>query len=340
MGLLILLGLGFLVYWTFLVWVTIDALLRPPRRSLAWCLARNQPETPAALTPPRAFDEGRIPDPRNLPHELPYWRIPGESPTGPIVIFSHGWGQSRQAVLQRLDALLPVCREVIAWDMPGHGEAPRGRGRLGIDESDALGDLLLLAQGEMLDELEHEAAVMEAELEDEADWEEFFDRAPKPGAPSVVLYGFSLGAGVSLDAAASKRKRVAGVIAEAPYRMPAAPARSVMAAKGFPHVLNLRPALTFIGFISNCGPRWAGFDRAELAREIECPVLVLHGERDEMCPPEDGRAVAAAAGRGEFIGLADAGHLDIWENEASREDATKAVRAFISGLSVRATPSQ
>ena len=340
MGLLLLLGIGFLVYWAFLVWVTVDALLNPPRRSLAWCLSRNQPETPASLTPPREFEAGQVPDPRNQPKALPYWRIRGEAPSGPVVIFSHGWGESRQAVLQRLEALLPVCREVIAWDMPGHGEAPRGRGRLGTDEADALGDLLLLAQGEVLDELEHEAAVMEEELEDEADWGEFFDRAPKPGAPSVVLYGFSLGAGVSLDAAASKRKRVAGVIAEAPYRTPTTPARSVMAARGFPHVLNLRPALTLIGFISSCGPRWAGFDRAGLAEQVTCPLLVLHGEQDTVSPPEDGRAIAGAAERGEYLGLPDAGHVDIWQQDASRRAATEAVRAFITGLPVHSDPRQ
>lgn len=328
------------MYWAFLVWVTVDALLRPPRRSLAWCLSRNQPETPASLTPPRPFEEGRLPDPCNLPEALPYWRIEGESPSGPVVIFSHGWGESRQAVLQRLDALLPVCRAVIAWDMPGHGEAPKGRCRLGDGESDALVDLAMRAQGEDLAPLEREAAEAEKELEDEADWSAILHPPPRTGAPPVVLYGFSLGAGVSLRAAADSPERIAGVIAEAPYRMPATPARSVMAAKGFPHVLNLRPALAFIGFISNCGPRWRGFDRAELAGQVRCPLLVLHGEQDAMCPPADGRAIAAAAERGEFLGLPDAGHLDIWQQDASGQAATEAVQTFISGLAVRSAPVQ
>lgn len=337
---MLLLALGFLIYWAFLVWVTLRALLNPPRRSLAWCLSHNQPESPAALTPPREFNEGTFPDPRNRPHELPFWRIPGDAPDGPVVVFSHGWGQSRQAVLQRLDALLPVCREILAWDLPGHGEAPPGRGHLGTSESDTLNDLILIAQGEDLDALEREAERMESDLEDEADWDEFFDRAPRDGAPPVVLYGFSLGAGVSLQAAANLPKRIAGVIAEAPYRMPSTPARSVMHAKGFPHVLNLRPALTLVGALSPHGPRWRGFDRAEVAAEIACPLLVLHGSRDTMCPSGDGRAIAAAAPRGTFTGIESAGHRDIWQNDDTRRAATDAIATFINALPNPATPRQ
>lgn len=340
MGLAILLGLGFVLYWAFLVWLTLRALLYPPRRSYAWCLSRNQPESPAALSPPREFREDRFPDPRNLPGELPCWRISGQQPAGPVVIFSHGWGESRQSVLQRLDALLPVSREVIAWDMPGHGEAPKGRCRLGAGEAAALNDLILLAQGEDLAALEQQAAAMEASLEDEADWDAALHPPPKPGAPPVVLYGFSLGAGVSLRAAADNPQRVAGIIAEAPYRMPATPARSVMRAKGFPHVLNLRPALTLVGLVSDCGPRWAGFDRAEIAAELACPLLVLHGEQDAMCPAEDGYAIAAAGKQGELVQIAGAGHLDIWQRDETREAATEAVRLFLTGLADPSPPRQ
>jgi pimeloyl-ACP methyl ester carboxylesterase len=338
-GLVVLLAVGFVVFWAFLVFVTARALLWPGRRSYAWCVSNRQPDTPGALSPPRAFEGGSIPDPRNLPGELPFWRIAGDAPDGPVVIFSHGWAESRQSVLMRLGALLPVCREVIAWDMPGHGEAPPGRVRLGAGEAAALEDLILLAQGEDLEALEREAARMEAGAEDEADWESFIRRPARPGAPRVVLYGFSLGAGVSLHGAAGSPGRVAGVIAEAPYRMPATPARNVMRAMGFPHRLNLRPVLAAVGFVSDCGPFWRGFDRAEIAAGVGCPVLVLHGTEDAICPVEDGRAIAAAAPAGEIVELEGAGHLTVWLEEGSRERAIEAVRAFVLGLGVAGTGS-
>jgi pimeloyl-ACP methyl ester carboxylesterase/predicted glycosyltransferase len=46
----------------------------------------------------------------------------------------------------------------------------------------------------------------------------------------------------------------------------------------------------------------------ELARNLDCPVLVVHGERDKITPPRDGRALARlASGRLEVV--PGAGHL-------------------------------
>jgi pimeloyl-ACP methyl ester carboxylesterase len=52
-------------------------------------------------------------------------------------------------------------------------------------------------------------------------------------------------------------------------------------------------------------------DRAALralARGIDCPVLVIHGDRDRISPPRDGRALARLAG-GRFAPIAGAGHF-------------------------------
>ncbi len=45
-----------------------------------------------------------------------------------------------------------------------------------------------------------------------------------------------------------------------------------------------------------------------LARNLECPVLVVHGERDKVAPLRDGRALARLAG-GRIEVVPDAGHL-------------------------------
>lgn len=304
MGLALLLAIGFLVFWLALVALTLRALLYPARRTFAWCVSYGQPADPGGLSPPREFRAETLRAADGA--ELPYWVIRGDAPAGPIVIFSHGWGESRQSVLQRLDALAGECSQVISWDLPGHGEASPGRCTLGTGESHALARLFDLV-GEHV----------------------------PPDRP-VILYGFSLGAVVSIRAGAECSDRIAGVIAEAPYRQPWTPARNVMDLKGLPHRLNLRPALFLAGLTLGDGPFWTGFDRAELAARLPFPLLVLHGESDAMCPLADGEAIAAAAPDGRLCPIEEAGHLDLWLAPQWREKAGEAVRAFISEIGARA----
>jgi len=292
-GLAILLAAGFLVFWATLVGLTLRALLYPPRRTFAWSVSRGQPADPGALSPPRAFEALMLRDPARPRETLPYWVIRGDDPAGPVTIFSHGWGESRQSVLQRVGALAPVCSRIVAWDMPGHGESGPGPCRLGVEEHRPL---IALA-------------------------EQFAGSA-------VVLHGFSLGAGVSIAAAAAGAP-VAAVIAEAPYRLPSTPARCVMRFRGLPYRLNLGPAMMLAGAVLGAGPLWRRFDRAKLAPRVQCPLLVLHAVGDEMCPVADGREIAAAAPRGRMVEAEGGAHLSMWTDAASHGRWADAVRLVI-----------
>ncbi len=309
-GLVILFTLGFAVFWAFLVLLTLYALLRPARRTYAWCVSRSVPADPGELTPPRPFEQGQTTEPSRPHATCPTWTIPGDRPDGPAAIFCHGWGESRQAVLQRLDALLPHCSRVIAWDMPGHGEASPGRARMGTTEHRTLLAL----------------------LDEQAD--------EQPSSPGVLLVGFSFGGGICLRAAIERPGRVIGVIAEAPYRLPWTPARFVMASAGYPHRLSLRPALFLAGLLLDDNPLWRGFDRAALASRLGCPLLVLHAVGDEMCPIADGRAIAAAAPVARLIEFDGVGHTSLWLDATARERAIEAVGTFIEGLTARPAPRQ
>jgi pimeloyl-ACP methyl ester carboxylesterase len=309
LGLFNLLWLGLVIGLALLTWQTLRTLTHPPRRGYTWAVAKGLPGSPAECPPPpdgpgpRPFREFTFTS-RGL--KLPAWELPGDRPDGPALIFSHGWGESRLHALQRLHAWLPHCARVIAWDMPGHGDAA-GSCALGTDEVD---DLLELV-----------AAV-----------------GPTPGG--LVLHGFSLGAGVSLAAAAlAAPASLRTVILEAPYRFPQTPARRVMRLNAVPAWPSVPCALGLLGlFRFGQGTGWfsragaARFDRRTFATQVSVPVLVLHGLLDRVCPSDDGIAIASAASGGQFVPVPEGGHLDLWTNPACRSLCTTAVQSVLGNL--------
>jgi len=116
-------------------------------------------------------------------------------------------------------------------------------------------------------------------------------RASGIQAGSIVLYGESLGSGIAVQVAAEKD--VAGLILDAPYT-------SIvdLAALHYPHL----PA------------RWLMTDRYEtlkFAGNVTAPVLIVHGEEDDIIPVSMSADLAAAlkgpVQRATFPG---AGHSD------------------------------
>jgi pimeloyl-ACP methyl ester carboxylesterase len=155
----------------------------------------------------------------------------------------------------------------------------------------------------------------------------------------VVLYGFSLGAGIGLRCASERELPIAGVILEAPYRFAHTPAESVMRARGVPVRGVLWPALAMIGLRLPNGPRWRGFDRRAIAARVACPVLVIHGDRDAICPLADGRAIAESARDGRLAIIEGAGHNDLWTVPAHVDRTTRAIGDFLHGTRSVAPPT-
>lgn len=308
-GLLIILLVGLALAWLAAVLHTVWVLSNPPRHTLAWALARGWPKSPDEIPStwggPRPFESWSF---RSRGRDLPVWDIPGANPRGPTVVVSHGWGESRLEGLARLGPIADAAARVLLWDMPAHGEAPRpGRCALGI----------------------HEAADLSALVEAVS--------APcgRQPAASIVLYGFSLGAGVSIAAAAGD-ERIAAVIAEAPYRLPHTPARNVLRAKALPHRCILGPALWLIGRFQQAPARWlapAGpFDRAALAARCAAPLTVIHGSDDLICPLTDGDAVARAAPNGNLVVIDHGAHVNLWIDPRLRPATAAAVSAALDAL--------
>ncbi len=327
-GLLMLLVAGAALLWCIVTVYTALVLTRPPRRGAGYAVARDLPSDPAAWGEaerwPRAVRFTAWTHRTTNGLDLPVWDVQGERADGPVVVLSHGWGESRITTLPRLVALLPLCSRVVLWDMPGHADAP-GHCRLGSREPDELVRLVRTLT------------------------EPSVGNSP-PEPTSIVLWGFSLGAGVSLAAAASmitERSRAGdatgithprvAVIAEAPYALPATPAQRVLMLRGLPWRLNLGPALSALGVVWGLGPWWGRasgmFDRREHARRLgDAPVLVLAPEHDEVCPIEDARAIAEAAPFARLVVVPEATHTRVWTDAGPREAAAREARVFINSL--------
>lgn len=307
MGLVLLLAVGALLATLLVVGWTIHAITRPPRRTYANALAKGRPGEPSQLMPgtdgaARTFESWTI---EHRSAQLPVWDMQGDASDGPAVILSHGWGDSRIGALTRAHFLLPLASRIIMWDMPGHGDAP-GSTRMGVDEHVALRTLV--------------------------------ERVAASGSTRVVLMGWSLGAGVSVRAMSEWREPAAqcvrGVIAEAPYRLALTPARNMLRLFGMPHGWIAEWAMGVIGVDLGVGWTWKkreAFDRAVHAGKAGVPVLVLHGERDEISPVADGEAIAVAAA-GTFVKLPEGEHHGLWTTETTAMACYEAVRGFMQGL--------
>lgn len=127
----------------------------------------------------------------------------------------------------------------------------------------------------------------------------------------VVLYGESLGCGLAIDQASNKR--FAAVVLEAPYTSIADVAQD--------HYWFL-PA------------RWLTrdrFDSLSKIKQINAPLLILHGNKDQVIDPEHGRRMFAAASEPKTaVFVPGAGHNDLYEL-----DVGATVIDFLEHLSTR-----
>jgi uncharacterized protein len=113
----------------------------------------------------------------------------------------------------------------------------------------------------------------------------------------LVLYGESLGGGVAVEMATERE--IAALVLEAPFTSVAAVGRHHYPFLPVDLVLRDR------------------FNSAAKIGAVRAPLLVLHGERDTIVPPEFGRALFAAAPEPKEAWFApEGGHNDLREHGA------------------------
>lgn len=292
MGLAILFLVALLLIVAIGTLTLIHRMRHPWRRTYAVALARRLPTAPSEIDAEGyeqtfTFMDGA---------QSPGFVIEGQAASGPCVIVSHAWGDSRYGAMRFAQCLLPHASRVVVYDLRGHGESTAKASRLAVVEPD---DLLAL-----LEQVDTQGQ-------------------------GVVLFGGSMGAGISLAAAVKAAEAdkpshkdplppILGVIMDGGYRHPMEPIHG--------HLREMRvPTQPFIWLAERHfafwhGP-WDGYDRAGLASRYDAPLWVIHGKEDELCPRASAEQIASNAKRGRFV-LLEGGHLDLpWQDPAGYAEA-------------------
>ena len=267
---------------------TIYRLTHPPRLTYAIALAKGIPTHPAELGlrgSERTFD---LPD----GSRTPAWIMEGEASNGPIVVITHGWGDSRFGGLAWAPLVAPFASRVVAYDLRGQGESTATKCMLGTTEVD---DLLAI-----------------------------IDQVKSEGRP-IVLFGASMGAGISIAAAAKVPGKIIGVIGDGAYREGMEPVVGFFRENRWPVSLVYLPVGAHLAFWYSSPKQ---FDRARHAAKLQCPLLLLHGDADPICPFTSAEAIANAAPHGKLVRFEGGGHLDLAATDPERY--LEALREFFS----------
>jgi fermentation-respiration switch protein FrsA (DUF1100 family) len=131
------------------------------------------------------------------------------------------------------------------------------------------------------------------------------------GPAEIIVYGQSLGAAIAAEVAV--QRKVAGVILESPFSSIREMARVVF------------PWLPVGRFLS------IRYDVRSKVAKVEAPLLIIHGDQDEVVPYSQGRQVFdAAAPPKTFYTIPGAGHNDLYY--VGGEDYYNTLSQFIEGL--------
>lgn len=286
MGLLVLLAVGAAVLCLVGSAALLHALVYPPRKTFAGALAKGDPTDPADLglaaqTLLLSLADGS---------ETPAWLIDGHEPAGPTIVVVHGFGDSRYGALTWTPLLMPFASRLVLFDQRGHGEAEAKTSHQGTTEAR---DLLAV-----MEQIEPPAAFRSATCAQLGGEE----------SAAVVLFGYSMGAGIAIAAAAAAPDRVRGVIADGSYRHWHEPVRCLLRCNRYP----VQPILPLAGLGLHLFVKGRShYDRARTAALLRCPLLMLHGTDDAMSPLESARQIAGAAPQGQLVTIEGGGHLDL-----------------------------
>ena len=111
--------------------------------------------------------------------------------------------------------------------------------------------------------------------------------------PKIIIYGDSIGSGVAVEM--GKEQSLFGIVLQSAYTSVAdVAAQTYWFLPGIHYLVRDR------------------LDSLSKIAEIHSPILIIHGDHDDLIPIAHGKKLAAAAtSRTQFITVPNAGHVDI-----------------------------
>ncbi len=297
----------------------VRAATRPDSRGYAWCLARGLPTEPAEID----AEGNHITLELTRGDTTQAFDLVGQDPQGPCVVAVHGHSASRYLMLNSAPPLLEHASRVVLFDLPGHGDCSAKRCTMGVREP---GDIVHVLE----------------QLDD--------------GRTPLVLFGSSMGAQCAIAAAANLAERhegkenhgddqsatsprLAGLILLGVYRFYAEAIPGHLRRQRLPRYPFFPLGQLWLHLIHGRASR---FDRAEDAKRLRCPVLLLHGEHDDLCPLASAEAirdaVQNAGGDAELVVFEGGGHTVLAQTHPALFEAS--VSRFLSRFQTStATPA-
>ncbi len=189
------------------------------------------------------------------------WLLDGDPQMGRAVI-CHGWGVNRLFMLALARPLQEAGWQVLVFDVRNHGRS----------DSDSFSSMPRFAE----------------DIDAAATW---MRREDNGSEGPLVLVGHSVGAAATL-LAASWRRDIDGVISLSGFVHPERMMKRWLAARRIPFVPIGWLALRYVERV--IGHRFEAIAPVNVIRHIHVPVLIAHGRRDRVIPPEDAEALAQA----------------------------------------------
>jgi pimeloyl-ACP methyl ester carboxylesterase len=219
----------------------------------------------------------KIPDKENNSY-IPLLKIEPKNPFKICIIYSHGNSADIGTSLQEcVDLSLNTNSSILSYDYPSFG----------------------LCKNKPLNE-ENVYYNMKKTYE-------YAKNVLKYNSNQIILYGFSLGTGISFHLACNKNFPIAGCILQAPFLS----------------ILRIRYYLNQTYFFDY-------FNSCDKANNLCSPLMIIHGNKDTIVPYIHGRILAKLVPKNflfEFVHIKGAGHNNIFKNE--KEYIYKKIRNFL-----------
>jgi uncharacterized protein len=223
----------------------------------------------------RGLAAGRIPESRE-PADLPWrdvsfptangkrlfgWFVP-TGQTTPALVVMHGWGGNAEMMLPLAAPLHAAGYALLLVDARCHGRS---------DEDD-------------FSSLPRFAEDIEASLR-------WLAMQPEVDSARLGVIGHSVGAGAAL-LAATRQSTIRAVVSLAAFAHPAAMMRRWLAARHIPFWPFGAYILAYVQWL--IGYRFDDIAPINTVAKVRCPLLIVHGDADEMVPVSEARAIFAA----------------------------------------------